>query len=108
MACTFLDLDTSRGNLALHPPADEGVADLPAHQRRGHDLGAPVEGSLYAMAESEESDDFPFRRNGRTRRRVVHGAVLRALLSANDSQSERDIGKLHRGVRAADGDAVFR
>ena len=28
------DLDLARRHLALHPPADEGIADLPAHQER--------------------------------------------------------------------------
>ncbi len=41
-------LDLPRRRLALHPPADEGVADLHAPQERGDDLGAAAQGRVHA------------------------------------------------------------
>ena len=41
-------LDLARRRLALHPAADEGVADLRAHQEHGDDFGAAAQGSVHA------------------------------------------------------------
>ena len=59
------------------------------------------------MGESEARSDLAVRRDRRAGRRLVHRTVLRALLSAVDSERERDFGKLHRRHRAAVGHAVL-
>ena len=52
--------------------------------------------------------DLAVRRDRRPRSRLVHGPVLRAVLSADDSQRERHVGELHNRHRAVAGDALLR
>ena len=74
----------------------------------GDDLGQAAEGSVHAVAQPETRADFAVRRDGRAGRGLVHRAVLRALLSADDPQGERHVGELHRRHRAAARHAVVR
>ncbi len=108
LARTLPDLHRARSRFALHPPADEGVADLPAHQGHRRCVHKAAEGSVHAVAQPEAGADFAVRRHGRTGRGLVHGPVLRALLSADDPQGEQHVGELHRRHRAPAGDAAVR
>ena len=50
LAHSVPDLDLPRRHLALHPSADEGVADLPAHQEHRDDVRQAAQGSVHGVA----------------------------------------------------------
>ena len=86
LAYSLCHLDFPGGHLALHPFADEGVADLQSNKKRGHYFGATLEGSFYEMAKSITRFYFTLRSYRGTRSCLVHGTVLRIVLSANNSK----------------------
>ena len=69
---------------------------------------SPLVESVYQMGKLKACFNFAVRRNCRTRRRLVYGTVLRALLSAIYFERQPDFFKLHYRHRAAFGNAVFR
>ena len=56
----------------------------------GHDLRKAAEGSLHRVAEPEARADLLVRRHRRPGRGLVHGAVLRVVLPADDSEGESE------------------
>ncbi len=86
LAHSFRNLHFPGRHLALHPLADEGVADLQPNQKRRDDFGATFERRFYEMAKSKTRFDFALRSYCGTRSCLVHGPVLRIVLSANNSQ----------------------
>jgi MFS family permease len=103
----FIIVDLPRRSFALHPSAHERVTDLSAHQEHGHDFGAAIERRFHTLGQPEARPYFIIRCDRRSGRGLVHGPVLCALLSADDSQSEHYFGQLHRGRRAVSRDAVL-
>ena len=108
MAGAIPDFDRSGARLALHPPQDAGVPDLHAHQERGDDVGAAPEGGVHAMGQSEAGAGLALRSHGGAGRRLVHGAVLCAVLSPDHPECSRHVGQLHRRDGAPARDAVLR
>src|SRR6185503_16376149 len=70
-------------------------------------FGAAIERRFHTLGQPEARPYFIIRCDRRSGRGLVHGPVLCALLSADDSQSEHYFGQLHRGRRAVSRDAVL-
>ena len=96
-------------HLALHPPAHAGIADLRGAEELRHDVGQRRCSEAFTdRAPSPRSAGLALRRHRRPGRRLVHRAVLRAVLPADDPQGPRDVCRLYRCGRAADGHAAVR
>ena len=61
------DLDPAGGGLAVHPAADEGVADFSAHQGHRRDLDEAAARGVHAVGEPEAGAHLAVRRDGRAR-----------------------------------------
>src|SRR6267378_4434894 len=67
----------------------------------GGEYGAAAQRSFREVGQCQARFDFALRRNRRPRRRLVYRPVLRAVLSANNFESERQDRLNHCGHRAS-------
>src|SRR5262249_5347825 len=82
--------------LALHSSQDAGIAHLPADQEHRDELRAAAEGCIYELAELQAGVDFTAGCDRGTRRGLVHGSILRAVLPAVGLESEPAYRVHHR------------
>src|ERR1700740_494515 len=94
-------------HFSLRALKNAGIADFHADQERGNDFGAAADGCVHEMGQFEEGADFIVWRDRWARLRVVHRAILCAVLPADDSESERKAGQHHRSHCVAVRDAVL-
>ena len=76
----------SAGLLGLHPAQAERVADLPEDEGRRQRLEGAADRELLPLSEQQVRAAGAARRHRRPRRRLVHGAVLCAVLPADHAQ----------------------
>ena len=74
----------------------------------GMQSAQPLKEAFTRTGQPETRVDLALRSDRRPGRGVVHGAVLRAVLSADDPERARHLGRLHRCGGAAARDAVLR
>ena len=95
-------------DLGLHPAQAERVAGVPRDEEPGQGEQGAAEGRLRQLVEPQDRAAGAVRRGGRAGRRLVHGAVLRAVLPDRDAEDRVEDGlRDHRRLAGA-GDGPVR